>query len=144
MWKVLNVVSMSIICFSAFMIINIMLYTLSPGYKMVLDQRLSVPKNEVQESANTNGIIIEVLPTAGKESLKTSVEAEKKETKETIEEMDPQEIVNQAVASVLAAKNETDPEEEKYVVERFYYEDCGRGSGYWVTRYSDGSTEVDD
>ena len=32
---------------------------------------------------------------------------------------------------------------EKRVVEKTYYEDCGTGNGYWIIKYEDGSTSVE-
>ena len=32
---------------------------------------------------------------------------------------------------------------EKRIVEKTYYEDCGNGKGYWIIKYEDGSTSVE-
>ena len=32
---------------------------------------------------------------------------------------------------------------EKRVVDKTYYEDCGTGNGYWIIKYEDGSTSVE-
>ena len=32
---------------------------------------------------------------------------------------------------------------EKRIVDKTYYEDCGTGNGYWIIKYEDGSTSVE-
>ncbi len=32
---------------------------------------------------------------------------------------------------------------EKQIIDKTYYEDCGTGKGYWVIKYDDGSTSVE-
>ena len=36
-----------------------------------------------------------------------------------------------------------DPDCEKRIIEKTYYEDCGSEKGYWIIKYEDGTTSIE-
>ena len=159
MRKFLNVLCIAVVAFSFVFLVNIALYAYSPGYKNAIDKKVAALNEEPEEQENS-AIIIEIIPS--KPIAETTTTTAKKTQVKKADEKDAAAIVNQAVESVLGAnrqsenvveigtvteetQEETDAQEteDRYIVDRFYHEDCGNGTGYWVIQYSDGTFEVE-
>ena len=159
MRKFLNVLCIAVVAFSFVFLVNIALYAYSPGYKNAIDKKVAALNEEPEEQENS-AIIIEIIPS--KPIAETTTTTAKKTQVKKADEKDAAAIVNQAVESVLGANRqsenvveigtvteETQEEtnaqetEDRYIVDRFYHEDCGNGTGYWVIQYSDGTFEVE-
>jgi len=155
MRKILNGVCISVVVFAALFITNVFLYAYSSDYKEMLDKRVSTSycNYEVEEKSS---IIVEIIPAQKAAVQNTQVKKETSVEKETTNE-EKAAIAQRAVESVLGTNKEkievventeenavTDVvSDEKYIVDRFYYEDCGNDTGYWVIEYSDGTFEVE-
>jgi len=174
MRKILNVICLTVVCFSSLFVINLLLYSYSPAYKDAIDKKVAKTDNTVIEEEEPDRIIIEILPndTSKADIQKQEVKKEKEVKTPEQERYEKEALVNQAVESVLGAKRQeealaaqkaeqteeeanvvevgtlekseiTDTSGDRFIVDRFYYEDCGNGTGYWVIQYSDGTFEVE-
>ncbi len=100
-------------------ILNIMLYITVPFYREALNGAVSSQDIPVVEASKTQVIYLD-------------------EKSQEVKENDEVPIVFHGVK-----KEETsEKSEEKLIVDKTYYEDCGTGKGYWVITYDDGSTEI--
>ncbi len=100
-------------------ILNIMLYITVPFYREALNGAVSSQDIPVVEASKAQVIYLD-------------------EKSQEVKENDEVPIVFHGVK-----KEETSEKtEEKLIVDKTYYEDCGTGKGYWVITYDDGSTEI--
>ncbi len=161
MRKILNALCIAVVAFSFVFLVNIALYAYSPGYKNAIDKKVAgINSNAQYQESENSAIIIEIIPS--KPVAETNTATAKKTQVSKADEKDTAAIVNQAVESVLGANRENntvvetgsvseesdenatvEETEEPYIVDRFYHEDCGNGTGYWVIQYSDGTFEVE-
>ncbi len=117
-------------------VLNILFCVVMPEYRDILVSAIytdNIPVVEVKD-----GEVVEIRE-SGLVPLSSSVsEAMKKETDRNVAQI-LREGNNDA-----GEKEDADADENKpVIVDREYHEDCGTGEGYWVLKYSDGSTEVE-
>ena len=119
--------------------LNIVLYAMVPAYRNALLMSVSGINMDIPVIEATGEVVGDGLAIAG--DITDSLD--------TFEEEGAPEIRNIGeVAIPLTVAPETEDVSyteaaEPQIIERTYYEDCGTGEGYWVIKYSDGTTKVE-
>ena len=110
--------------------LNIFLYSHVPAYHDALESAVvgdsEIPTVVIDE--NRDAVVIH-------KSVYASAEADE----ESVTEIDTTNLNFEE--EVVPLSGEIDS--EKRIVDKTYYEDCGTGNGYWIIKYEDGSTSVE-
>ncbi len=118
------------VIFAAFLA-NLLLYCFVPSYRNALERRIG-------KDDDIPVIVIEKTQNASETEALSQ------------EEDNISEIPVPLAATYIGTEDSVieDGEEESFdekpqIVDKDYYEDCGTGRAYWVIRYSDGTTEIE-
>ncbi|MBO6239792.1 MAG: hypothetical protein J6O61_02980 [Butyrivibrio sp.] len=114
------------ISFVFIFILNIMLYTTVPFYREALNGAVGKDDIPVVEASSEPVIYENEITVIEDDSTATAAEG-----------------VTTDYNTKTADEGSTGKENEKVIIEKVYYEDCGSGEGYWVITYNDGSKIVE-
>lgn len=114
------------ISFVFIFILNIMLYTTVPFYREALNGAVGKDDIPVVEASSDPVIYENEITVIEDDSTATAAEG-----------------VTTDYNTKTADEGSTEKENEKVIIEKVYYEDCGSGEGYWVITYNDGSKIVE-
>lgn len=122
--------------FSVF-VMNLMLYSLLPGYRSALLLTVRYLKSDIP--------VIEVekdndLP--ARESVQANTHTKEISDEDTALSPDFENIRDEEIIT-YTENSEKDEQNKPQIIERTYYEDCGTGHGYWLIKYSDGSYGIE-
>jgi hypothetical protein len=122
-------------------ILNILLFSFLPAYHNALEGAVARDRNiPVITVDGRNGEAI-IQNNDSADQMVTAVQIEETET-----EMIPLSSEAPKDSSSLAEDENFDAKIEgdgPQIIDKEYHEDCGTGKGYWVIKYADGSTSVE-
>ena len=119
MKKIMGLLIAIPIAFMFIFVLNIMLYITVPFYRDALNGAVKAQSIPVVEASHEPVIYSD-------------------EIINDVMDYDEEPVVFNGVSK----EEKTEKTDEKLIIDKTYYEDCGTGKGYWVITYEDGSTEV--
>ena len=133
-------------------VLNLVLFCLVPSYHDALEEAVAGDSHiPVVTVDNDNGNVV-ILYKKNNESTRINAtqiaDEDRVPLSSAAENIDSSfaggEFEASAIGTIEAIRKETPDEIEPApsIIDKEYHEDCGTGKGYWVIKYSDGSSEV--